>query len=128
MKLRNRLVFKCRMAGSSNTPAKPFRRELPVHVTVAVDGVYRDLVPDEPVKDTRPVGRVVLVMPDFYADSFAHSLAALCRVVDTVGGDGEFAGPTERAIAEALFEAAQSTGYKCPEGGLKLLPSQSSEY
>jgi hypothetical protein len=96
--------------------AELFRRELPEHITVSVDGMYGDLVPDEEVKDTRSVGRVVLAMPDFYADTFAHSLAALWQLIDRVGGGTQHVGPTERAIAAALFEAAQFMGYKCPDG------------
>ena len=56
--------------------AAAFRRDLPEHITVAVDGVLTDLdEPDEPVPDTRPVGRVVVTMPAFVADTLAHGLA-----------------------------------------------------
>jgi hypothetical protein len=109
----------------TTAPVELFRRELPEHVTVCIDGVYGDLVPDEPVKDTRPVGRVVLAMPDFYADIFSHSLGALWQLADRLGADR--VGDTERAIAEALFAAAQFMGYRCPDTGLRLPPSEDDE-
>jgi hypothetical protein len=107
--------------------AELFRRELPEHITVSVDGVYADLVPEDEVKDTRSVGRVVLAMPDFYADSLARSIAALWRLVDGVGGGTKHVGPTERAIAEALFEAAQFMGYRSPDGSLGLPSPEDDE-
>jgi hypothetical protein len=108
--------------------AELFRRELPEHITVSVDGVYDDLVSEDEVKDTRSVGRIVLAMPDFYADSLARNLAALWRLVNSVGADTERVGPTERAIAEALFEAARFMGYQCPDGNLDLPPSRDDRW
>jgi hypothetical protein len=98
-----------------------FQRHLPDHITVSVDGVYGDLEPDEAIKDTRPVGCVVIRMPDFVADTFAHNLAALWEFGTRTRT--ESIGSTERALAESLFEAARCMGYRCTEGGLRLSPS-----
>jgi len=67
-------------AMQTEAPAELFRRVLSESVTVSVDGVYGNLVPDEPVKDTRAVGCVTIRMPDFCADTFAHNLAALWQL------------------------------------------------
>jgi len=96
-----------------------FSRDLPEHVTVAVDGVFTDLDRDDPVPDDRPVGRVVVTMPDFVADTLAHALAKAWHVNHLFGGNIEV-GPTERAVAEALLAAAEASGSRCPEGGLDL--------
>jgi hypothetical protein len=98
-----------------------FGRRLPDHVSVSVDGVYAELDPDDPVPDPRPVGRVVIQMPDFVADTFAHHVAALWQFADRVRA--ESVGPTEQALARALFDAAQSAGYRCPDGDLWLPPA-----
>jgi hypothetical protein len=62
-----------------------WRRELAEQVSVAVDGVVElaDTVPER-----RRVGRVVVSMPDFVADTVAHLLAVGCRVsTDDAGRD-----------------------------------------
>jgi hypothetical protein len=106
--------------------ATAFRRDLPDHITVAVDGVLTDLDTDDPVPDDRPVGRVVLTMPDFVADTVAHALAKAWQVNQLFGGNIGI-GPTERAMAEALLAAAEASGSPCPDGGLNLPPDDAPE-
>jgi hypothetical protein len=105
--------------------AAAFCRDLPEHITVAVDGVYSDLDPDDPLPGKRPVGRVVLTMPDFVADTLAHTLAKAWQVNQLFGGNIGM-GPTERAVAVALLAAAEASGSSCPEGGLNLPPDDAS--
>jgi hypothetical protein len=93
-------------------PTPPYRRELSDNVTVTVEGAMTEVDPD--VSD-RPPARVVLAMPDYTADALAHLLAAwhTARALAEV----EDLGPNERTLAEALYEAALSGGYRCPFGG-----------
>jgi len=102
--------------------APTFHRDLPEHVTVALDGAYPVIDPDDPVPDEQPVGRVVVTMPAFVADTLAHALATVWKVNELFAGTVEI-GPTERAVAEALFAAAEAGGCRCREGGLQLPPA-----
>jgi len=92
-------------------PSSSYRRELSDNVTVTVEGPMTEVDPD--VSD-RPPARVVLSMPDATADALAHLLAAwhTARALAEV----EDLGPDERALAEALYNAAASGGYRCPFG------------
>jgi hypothetical protein len=102
-------------------PSLLWYRQLPdSSISVAVDGHFTELDPDEPVPGPRPVGRVVLTMPDYYADTLAHTLAALCEFADHLGA-GQ-AGPTEWAIAQGLYAAARFMGCWCPPGRLQPTP------
>jgi hypothetical protein len=98
-------------------PAASFRRELPDYVTVAVDGTIPNVDPDI---TERPSARVVLTMPDATADALAHVIAQAWQVADLLGA--ERLGDGDRALAEALYEAAAASGYRCPDGGLHLPP------
>ena len=92
-----------------------FRRDLPDYITVTVDGVIHGVDPD--VAD-QPPARIIVILPDYAADSLAHLIAQswwLSRLFDT---EGRF-GLADRALAEALFAAAAGT-YRCPDGGLDL--------
>jgi hypothetical protein len=106
-----------RWLGRSAAVAGPvgFRRELAAQVSVAVEGVVE--LPD-PVPERRRVGRVVVSMPDFVADTVAHLLAAGCQVSteDTRLDEADMPGPEERALVEALFAASRINGYRCPTG------------
>ncbi len=102
--------------------APTFRRDLPEHITVTVDGVLTDLDADDPVPDERPVGRVVVTMPNFVADALAHALAKSWQVNQLFGGNIDI-GSTERALAEALLAAAEASGSHCRKGGLHLPPA-----
>jgi hypothetical protein len=101
--------------------APAFRRDLPEHITVAVDGMLTDLDAGDPCPDERPVGRVVVTMPAFVADALAHSLAKSWQVNQLFDGNIEI-GVTERTLAEALLAAAEASGCPCREGGLRLPP------
>jgi hypothetical protein len=90
-----------------------FRRELPEFISVTVEGDFYHIDPD--VTERTP-GRVVIAMPDFTADALAHSLAYLAKIAD--GLDQERVGVGERELAQALFDAAQAAGYRCPSGQL----------
>jgi hypothetical protein len=83
-------------------------------VTVAVDGVVVDLEDSVPAR--RSVGRVVVVMPDFVADTVAHLLAAGCDVSAESAPDAPGRGPLERELVAALFAASKVNGYRCPAG------------
>jgi hypothetical protein len=96
-----------------------FHRVLPDHITVAVEGVFTDLDADDPVPSTRAAARVVVTMPDFYADTLAHLIADAWHLAHRLGGAG-YVGPPERALAEALYAASTVAGYRCPRGGLQL--------
>jgi hypothetical protein len=94
------------------TPPSPsYRRELSDNVTVTVEGPMTEVDPD--ISD-RPPARVLLSMPDYTADALAHLLAAwhTARAL----ADVEALGPDERSLAEALYDAATSGGYRCPFG------------
>ena len=98
--------------------ATPWYLELPEHVTVTVNGTYPgplDL-PDEQVPCTRPIGRVVLTMPDFTADFLAHTMAGLYTAAHLASGGKAslLLGPLERALAEGLSAAAHAAGYRSP--------------
>jgi hypothetical protein len=95
--------------------AVAFRRDLPEHVTVSVDGTLTILDPDDPVPDKRPVGRVVVSMPNFVADALSHTLAKAWQANRLFGGDSDI-GETERALAEALMAAAEASGNRCRRG------------
>lgn len=92
-----------------------FRRVLEDAVTVAIDGTC-ELDPDI---TEQPVSRVVLTMPDYVADGLAHLLAYLSRVVSGFGGLDN-SGIHSGSLAAALFSAAASGEYRCPEGALHL--------
>jgi hypothetical protein len=96
-----------------------WRRELAEQVSVAVDGLV-ELADTVPAR--RPVGRVVVSMPDFVADTVAHLLAIGCRVAteDASRDEADTPGPEERALAEALFAASRAAGYRCPTGELDV--------
>lgn len=93
--------------------SSPFHRTLPDELTVTVDGTC-DLDPD--ITDRRPV-RVVIAMPDYVADSLAHLLGNLSRVADLLGAP-DTTGVDAAELAQALYEAATSGDYHCPQGSL----------
>ena len=95
------------------TASPSFRRELSEFVTVSVDGAYNHFDPD--VTERTP-GRVVIAMPDFTADALAHVLSYLGRIAELL--DTERVGVSPHELAEALYEAAASTGARCPDGTL----------
>jgi len=86
-----------------------FRRDLPEHITVTVDGVLTNLDAGDPVPDERPVGRVVVTMPNFVADALAHALAKSWQVNQLFGGNIEI-GSTERAALRSTSVSAPATG------------------
>jgi hypothetical protein len=100
-------------AGSSIVP---YYRQMSERVTVTVDGVYGKLNSDEQVPDDRPVGRVVITMPDYVADSLSHLIAnahemvsRLCGVVLDVGSV-DLDGP-DLELSVALYEASRLHGH-----------------
>ena len=102
-------------------PAKPafsscssWRRDLPEFVSVSVAGVFGGI--DRDVTERTP-GRVVIAMPDFTADALAHVFAHLARIADTM--NGERVGVGEQELAQALFDAARASGYRCPSGAIE---------
>jgi len=98
--------------------AARWRRELPEHVTVTVDGTYPGSLDalDEPVPCTRPAGRVVVTMPDFTAVYLAQMMADLYTAAHLASGGRAslIVGPLERALAEGLAAAAEAAGYRSP--------------
>jgi hypothetical protein len=97
-------------------PPLYWHRQLPDYITVAVDGVYDALTPEDAEPGARPIGRIVINMPDFVADTFAHNLVAVWQFADRV--NAETITDTERALAEALFAAAAFMGCPCPNDRL----------
>ena len=95
---------------------QPFSRVLSDDLKITVDGV---LELDRDVTE-RAAARVVVAMPDFVADGLAHLLADAVRVAEVFGGF-ESNGIDGPALAEALYAAATSGDYRCPDGGLGLL-------
>jgi hypothetical protein len=93
----------------------PFFRALPDDLTVRVDGVL-ELDRDS---TERVAARVVVAMPDFVADGLAHLLADAARVAEVFGGF-QSNGIDGAALAEALYAAATSGDYQCPDGGLGM--------
>jgi DNA-binding XRE family transcriptional regulator len=106
----------------TTTKDSGWRLALPEHAVITLDGSYHGLDPD--VAEDRPVGRVVLAMPDFVADSLAHAVAKYYHVAHVMSdGRGSMAvGPLERAVAEGLAAAARACGYQCPFGAGLGLP------
>jgi hypothetical protein len=91
-----------------------WHRELPDHITVALDGTLLDNDPDLGNLPDRVTGRIVITMPDYAADSLAHLIAAVCRAVDLFGGTKEWVGLADPDLAEALAAACAASGYHCP--------------
>jgi hypothetical protein len=104
------------MTEETQTTAPIWRRELPDHVTVALDGTLPDVDPDLPGTRDRVVGRVVITMPAYTADSLSHLIAAMYHSAE-VFGEPDWLGLNDRELADALFEAATASGYRCPEPG-----------
>ena len=98
--------------GQTVTVTRPpsFRRDLSEFMTVSVDGNYDTLDPD--ITDRAP-GRVVIAMPDFTADAWAHVLRDLARIAELL--DTECLGLSPQELAQALSDAAASTGVHCPD-------------
>ena len=92
----------------------PWHRDLPDHITVALDGTLPDVDPDIGDLQDRVTGRVVITMPDYAADSLAHLIAAVCRAADLFGGTNEWLGLADPDLAEALADACAASGYRCP--------------
>ena len=88
--------------------ASGFRRELAEFVSVGVEGTYENFDPD--ITERTP-GRVVVAMPDFTADALAHVLDHLGRFAELL--DVDRLGVTPRELADALHEAAATTGVPC---------------
>ena len=99
-----------------------WHRELPGHITVALDGTLPDNDPDLGNLQDRVTGRIVIMMPDHAAHSLAHLITAVCRAVDLFGGTKEWVGLADPDLAEALAAAATAGGYHCP-----AQPASSSE-
>jgi hypothetical protein len=99
-------------------PTKPalssWRRDLPEFVSVSVAGAFGGI--DRDVTERTP-GRVVIAMPDFTADALAHVFAHLARIADAM--NGERVGVGEQELAQALFDAARASGYRCPSGAIE---------
>ena len=91
------------------TATPHWKRELPDFVSVTVEGRIRGIDPDV---TTRAPGRVVIAMPDFTADAVAHALNALGDLADRVHIERDWI--AERELADALWEAAEVVGYRCP--------------
>jgi hypothetical protein len=101
----------------TEAPVELFHREVSDHITVAVDGVYGDLSPYERVQDPRRVGRVIVTMPDYVADTLSHLIATaheiasrLCGEVLDVGSV-DLDGP-DLDLSVALHEASRLHGYE----------------
>jgi hypothetical protein len=92
------------------TPQPSFRRDLSEFMTVSIDGNYDTLDPD--ITDRTP-GRVVITIPDFTADAWAHVLTDLGRIAELL--DTGRLGLSPQELAQALSEAAASTGVHCPD-------------
>ena len=102
---------------TTQTTDTGWHRTLPDHVTVTVAGT----IPVDPDGAARPSARIVLSLPDYAADTLAHALADACNAARVLGGVRSI-GEDERAIAEALYQAANTgTGHRCTAGGLTLL-------
>ena len=86
-----------------------FRRDLSEFMAVSIEGNYDTLDPD--ITDRTP-GRVVIAMPDFTADAWAHVLSDLGRIAALL--DTECLGLDPQELAQALSDAAASTGVYCP--------------
>jgi uncharacterized protein (DUF433 family) len=100
---------------SPDAPLPRFMRSLPDGLSVATDGTY----PQGTDAAQRPPIRVVVKMPDYVADSLAHLLAYLSNITSNFGGlDGN--GLHAASLAAALYGAAVSGEYRCPEGVLHL--------
>jgi uncharacterized protein (DUF433 family) len=96
---------------SLELPARTW--QLPDQMAVSTNEI---VAPGPDITD-RPVSRVLLTMPDYVADGLAHLLADLSRITSGFGGgSGIHAG----SLAAALFRAAVSGEYRCPEGVLNL--------
>lgn len=98
-----------------------FERELLDGLVIRVDG----LLPADPENGDRQPARVVLTMPDFVADGLAHLLAEANRAAAIFGAIGS-SGIDGWRLADALFAAATSGDYRCPDGGLS--PSLDAAY
>ena len=97
----------------------PFRRELDDNITVAVDGTILDVDPDIAAE---PPPRVIVTMPNSVADGLAHLLGQAVLIADILASDTTV-GDGARQLAQALFDAASSSGYRCPVGGPTAPPS-----
>jgi hypothetical protein len=109
---------------SGDTPVSDqpglYHRQLHDYISIAVDGTLADV--DQDVA-ARPPARVVITMPDFAADGLAHLVARAWQVAEVMGGTLDIGEP-ERELAEALYEAITTSGYRCPAGGLHLRAEQ----
>jgi hypothetical protein len=77
--------------------------------------------------EERSIGCVVLSMPDYVADSVAHTMAKISQVARLIP-DGQgclLIGPIEHALAEGLAAAARAAGYRCPSNRVAL-PDENS--
>lgn len=86
----------------------PFYRSLAGGVVVRCDGIYDDGEDSpEPVADDpeRPVGRVVLELPDFLADSLARMIVSVWEFADQLTGGPCLVHAPDREVAEALQAA-----------------------
>jgi hypothetical protein len=101
---------------TTDTFTPTWRRELPDQVTVTLNGTLPDVDPDLPGVQGRVVGRIVITLPDYAADSLSHLIEAVYRLSE-VFGEPEWLGLNDRELAAALFEAAAASGYHCPEPG-----------
>jgi hypothetical protein len=98
-------------------PVGLFRRELDDHVTVAVDGVYSAMHEDDGAQRIRPVGRVVVTMPDYVADTLSHLIANAHEIVNRLsnvpsGVTGVDLDGPNLDLSVALYEASRRHGYR----------------
>jgi hypothetical protein len=99
-------------------PVALFHRELDDHVTVAVDGVYGAIPEGDEARDIRPVGRVVVTMPDYVADTLSHLIANAHEIVNRLsnvpsGAAGVDLDGPNLDLSVALYEASRRHGYRC---------------
>jgi hypothetical protein len=97
-------------------PPPVFRRELPLGVVVRLDGRYDDAgQPNSPMEDPgHAVGRVVLELPDFIADSLAHMIETHWELAKHLTGDGPTHAPDQDVAAALLAAVLSVPGYHCP--------------
>jgi hypothetical protein len=83
-----------------------------------VDGVYGAMHEDDGAQHVRPVGRVVVTMPDYMADTLSHLIANAYEIInrlshmpsDAAGVDLD--GPN-LDLSVALYDASRLHGYGC---------------